>query len=223
VRAPVVRFALRGVDFRAVFSLYGGLGASVQRLTAALACALALVAVGAGCGEDDPPSAATRADFEQALDGAPGPLARLYRTPAALVEGGTEAFRRQLADLRGYPVVVNKWASWCGPCRHEFPFFQRQVLKRGTRVAFLAVNSEDAREPAQKFLEEFPVPYPSFLDPDSDIAQLLGLERNFPITTFYDRRGERIYVKPGGYASEDALADDVREYAIAGARKDAAE
>jgi cytochrome c biogenesis protein CcmG, thiol:disulfide interchange protein DsbE len=193
----------------------------VHRLTAPLIGAIVLVALAGGCGSDDPRSAATKADFGRALAGAPAPLARLYRPRAALVGGGTEAFRRQLADLRGYPVVVNKWASWCGPCRHEFPFFQRQVIKRGKQVAFLAVNSEDAREPAQKFLAELPLPYPSFLDPDSEIARLLGLERNFPITTFYDRRGERIYTKPGGYASEAALADDVREYAIAAARKGA--
>lgn len=175
----------------------------------------------AGCGSDEPRSAVDRADFRRALAGAPAPLARLYSPRAGLVSGGPEAFRRRLADLRGYPVVVNKWASWCGPCRHEFPFFQRQVLKRGKRVAFFAVNSEDAREPAQKFLDEIPVPYPSYLDPDSDIAELLGLARNFPTTTFYDRDGERVYTKPGGYASEADLADDVREYAIGGARKGA--
>jgi cytochrome c biogenesis protein CcmG/thiol:disulfide interchange protein DsbE len=193
------------------------------RLTALLVCALALASLASGCGADEPKSTATQADFRRALAGAPAPLARLYHRRGRLVGGGPIAFRRQLADLRGYPVVVNKWASWCGPCRHEFPFFQRQVRKRGKQVAFMAVNSEDAREPAQKFLEEIPVPYPSFLDPDNDIAKLLGLERNFPITTFYDRRGEQIYTKPGGYASEAALADDVREYAIAAARRGAAE
>lgn len=196
------------------------------RLTVPLACALCVGLVAAlaagGCGSEEPRSAASKADFRRALADAPPPLARLYRRPAALVGGGTDAFERQLAALRGYPVVVNKWASWCGPCRHEFPFFQQQALKRGKRVAFLAVNSEDAREPAEKFLREIPVPYPSFLDPDSDIAELLGLARNFPTTTFYDRGGERVYTKPGGYASEDALADDVREYAIRGAREGAA-
>jgi cytochrome c biogenesis protein CcmG, thiol:disulfide interchange protein DsbE len=191
------------------------------RPTVTLVCAVVAVLTAAGCGSEEPESAATQADFRQALAGAPAPLARLYRRAGALVGGGTDAFRRQLADLRGYPVVVNKWASWCGPCRHEFPFFQKQVTKRGKRVAFLAVNSEDAKEPAQRFLKEIPVPYPSFLDPDSDIAQLLGLPQNFPITTFYDRQGEQIYTKPGGYASEAALADDVREYAIAAARKGA--
>ena len=65
------------------------------------------------------------------------------------------------------------------------------------------------------------MPYPSFFDPDSDIAQLLGRPQNFPMTAFYDRKGEMVYTKQGGYASEAALADDVREYAIAAARKGA--
>jgi cytochrome c biogenesis protein CcmG/thiol:disulfide interchange protein DsbE len=118
-------------------------------------------------------------------------------------------------------VVVNKWASWCGPCRFEFPFFQEQVKQRGTRIAFLGVDSEDARGEAREFLDDFPVPYPSFFDSGSEIAELLGSERNFPTTTFYDREGALIYTKPGGYASEAALEDDIREYAIGGARRGA--
>jgi thiol-disulfide isomerase/thioredoxin len=173
----------------------------------------------AGCGGSDPRSAASPADYERALADAPPPLARLYSQPNALIDGGPDAFERTLRGLRGYPVVVNKWASWCGPCRFEFPFFQGQVKKRGTEIAFLAVDSEDAREEAREFLEEFPVPYPSFFDPRSDVAELLGSERNFPTTTFYDRAGELIYTKPGGYASEEALEDDIREYALAGARE----
>jgi thiol-disulfide isomerase/thioredoxin len=181
--------------------------------------AILLLAVAAGCGAEDPESAASPADYERALADAPAPLARLYSRPNELLSGGPEAFERTLRDLRGYPVVVNKWASWCGPCRFEFPFFQNQVEQRGAGIAFLAVDAEDAREEAQKFLEEFPVPYPSFFDPRSDVAEVLGSERNFPTTTFYDRRGELIYTKPGGYASEAALEDDIREYAIGGARE----
>jgi thiol-disulfide isomerase/thioredoxin len=176
-------------------------------------------AVVLGCGADDPRSAASPADYERALADAPPPLTRLYSRPNRLLDGGPETFRRTLRALRGYPVVVNKWASWCGPCRFEFPFFQNQVKERGDEIAFLAVDSEDARDEAREFLAEFPVPYPSFFDPRNDIAELLGSERNFPTTTFYDRRGEMIYTKPGGYASEAALADDIREYAVGGARR----
>jgi thiol-disulfide isomerase/thioredoxin len=184
----------------------------------ALFAAFAASALGAGCGRDEPRSAASQADYERTLAGAPPRLAHLYSQPGVLLAGGPQRFERTLRGLRGHPAVVNKWASWCGPCRFEFPFFQRQVTRHGTKVAFLAVDAEDARDEARKFLEDFPVPYPSFFDPHSDIAELLGLERNFPTTTFYDRKGELVYTKPGGYASEAALADDIREYALEGAR-----
>jgi thiol-disulfide isomerase/thioredoxin len=197
---------------RAVISL------GVRQIVRFLALFAALVALApVACGTDEPESAATAADYQQALADAPPRLARLYARPG-LRDGGPAAFERTLRGLRGHPVVVNKWASWCGPCRFEFPFFQNQVVKRGTEVAFFAVDSEDAREEAREFLDEFPVPYPSFFDPRGEIGKLLGLERNFPTTTFYDRRGELVYTKPGGYASEAALADDIREYALGGAR-----
>jgi cytochrome c biogenesis protein CcmG, thiol:disulfide interchange protein DsbE len=177
-----------------------------------------LAAAVTACGSGEPQSAADPADYARALAAAPPPLERLYSRPNELLNGGPDAFERTLRGLRGHPVVVNKWASWCGPCRFEFPFFQRQTMKRGTEIAFLGVDSEDARDEARDFLKEFPVPYPSFFDPDIEIAKRLGSERNFPTTTFYDRHGERVYTKPGGYASETALADDIREYAIAGAK-----
>jgi cytochrome c biogenesis protein CcmG, thiol:disulfide interchange protein DsbE len=189
------------------------------RVLSALALLTALIL--AGCGADQPESAATPANYERALADAPPPLARLYSHPNELLDGGPKGFEHTLRGLRRHPVVVNKWASWCGPCRFEFPFFQSQVKKRGTKIAFLGVDGEDARDQAGKFLREFPVPYPSFYDPKSDIAERLGSEQNFPTTTFYDRDGALVYTKPGGYASEAALEDDIREYAIAGAKSGA--
>src|SRR5438876_245877 len=115
---------------------------------------LALAILGAGCGKSQPPSTATStADFKAALEGAPRPLReQLYSRPSVLIDGGKPAFQRTLATLRGYPVVVNKWASWCGPCRFEFPFFQKVAKQRGTKVAFMAVDGEDAKGSARKFL-----------------------------------------------------------------------
>jgi len=184
--------------------------------TAILAAAMIV-----GCGADKPESAATAADYKRALADAPPPLARLYSRPGELLNGGPKAFEVTLRSLRGHPVVVNKWASWCSPCRFEFPFFQKQAKKRGTEIAFLGVDGEDARDEARDFLKKFPVPYPSFYDPKSDIAERLGSEQNFPTTPFYDRGGELVYTKPGGYASEAALEDDIREYAIEGAKSGA--
>jgi thiol-disulfide isomerase/thioredoxin len=189
-----------------------------RALLPALLIALALAGL-AGCGGDQPESAATADDFARALRGAPPPLEKLYSSGGGLVDGGAPAFRRQLDELRGYPAVVNKWAAWCGPCRFEFPFFQRLVQKHGKRVAFLAVDSRDVRDDAKKFLRRFPVPYPSFYDPDGEVARVFRGDRVAPTTAFYDSSGELVYTKQGGYDSERALAADIERYAIGGARQ----
>lgn len=190
--------------------------------TAALAIlaasALALVACG-GSGDDvdpgsaNPDSAAT--DYERALAGAPAPLARLYAKGDELIPGGAEAFETELAKLRGHPVVVNVWASWCGPCRAEFPYFQAQAAKHGKRVAFLGVDTEDSVEAAETFLDEFPLPYPSIDDPDREVWDQLAL-RGLPATAFYDADGELVHLRQGPYTSEDELAADIGRYAGGG-------
>ena len=162
-------------------------------------------------GSGNPDSAAT--DYQQALAGAPKPLADLYARGDAILDGGPEAFSAQLERLRGHPVVVNKWASWCGPCRFEFPFFQAQAAERGDEVAFIGVDADDSTDAANTFLDQFPVPYPSYSDPDLEISKLIDAEREFPSTSFYDAGGELVYVRRGGYASEAELAAEIERYA----------
>ena len=77
-------------------------------------------------------------------------------------------------------MVVNKWASWCGPCRFEFPFFQEVAAERGDEVAFIGIDSDDSEDAARTFLDEFPVPYPSFSDPDEEIARALDAPASSP-------------------------------------------
>ena len=177
-----------------------------------LASVLAVAALG-GCGGEEPRSAVSARELEAALRGAPPALARLYSRPGQVVDGGTDAFRRQLEQLHGYPVVVNKWASWCRPCRAEFPLFQRIAAEKGTRVAFFAVDSLDSKDDARRFLERYPVPYPSYFDPEGRIARLFRGDRVSPTTAFYDRRGRLVLTKQGQYRSARALADDVARYA----------
>lgn len=179
----------------------------------ALAAIAALAFVLAACGGDSGGGAGKAPDYAKALAGAPKPLAELYDQANQLLPGGTDAFDRQLTELRGYPVVVNKWASWCGPCREELPWFQQLSARLGKRIAFVGVDSDDSSAAAMDFLHEFPVPYPSFSDPGEDIADAMEATIGFPATAFYDSSGELQYVQQGQYADLDALAADIKRYA----------
>ena len=143
---------------------------------------------------------------------APPALARLHARVNELTPGGPRALDAQLRALRGHPVVVNLWASWCDPCRYELPFFQRQAVARGARVAFLGVNSGDNREAARRLSERFPMPYPSIEDPRQAVAGRYGA-RGLPATAFYDARGRLVVVHQGAFASEAKLAAAIERYA----------
>jgi thiol-disulfide isomerase/thioredoxin len=177
-----------------------------------------LAALGAtGCGSSDSGDyGGKHPDYATALAGSPAPLAALHAQANELLPGGTDAYEKRIATLRGYPVVANVWASWCGPCRFEFPTLQKLAARYGKRVAFLGVDAEDDAEAARTFLAEAPVPYPSYSDPDKEIADSLGATHGFPDTAFYDRRGELVYLKQGPYVDDAELEADVRNYALKG-------
>ena len=182
----------------------------MHRAIPIIVCAVLL----AGCGSDDPESAAPApAKQEAALAGAPAPLAKLHSQANELLGGGADAFDARVKELKGYPIVVNKWASWCGPCRAEFPYFQSQSVKRGKEIAFLGVNGNDNNNDAKNFLKEFPVSFPSYSDPDLKVSARIKAVPAFPSTAFYDSKGELAYVKQGGYASEQKLIEDIERYA----------
>lgn len=191
------------------------LASATATLAAALtlALALALAACGAGGnGAGNPDSELSKSEATEPLAGAPPQLAAIRDQANQLLVGGTEAFEARLTALRGTPVVVNKWASWCGPCRLEFPFFQSLASKRGTKIAFLGVDANDSEDAAATFLEQLPLPYPSYLDPDQEISALIEAPANFPATAFYDTSGELVHTRQGGYATEADLAGDIDRY-----------
>lgn len=181
---------------------------------AALACAaLALGGCGSTPGGD---YGGRHPDYASSLAGSPPRLAALHRQADQLLPGGAPAYEKRLAALRGYPVVANIWASWCGPCREEFPVLQRLSARYGKRVAFLGVNWEDSNDAAETFLGEAPLSYPSYTDPDGRIAESVGVQRGVPDTAFYDPSGRLVYLKLGPYQHDSELEADVRRYALGG-------
>lgn len=156
----------------------------------------------------------TALQLQTRLAGSPPPLAALHRQAGALLDGGPGALRMRLAALHGWPVVVNKWASWCQPCRAELGAFQRVSADLGRRVAFLGVDSGDgARAEAQALMRSIPVGYPSYYDPSGRLGEAITDSPVTPVTVIYDRRGAR-YIHQGPYASPALLRRDVERYGL---------
>ncbi len=187
--------------------------AGALALAAVLAVGLVQLAGTAG------PSTAARltpAQVRARLAGSPGPLAALHAQADELLGGGSAALRARLRVLRGWPVVVNKWASWCEPCRAEFGAFQRAAADLGRRVAFVGIDSGDtSRAKPRAFLRSYPVSYPSYYDPSGRGGVEVAGSSFTPVTVFYNRRGER-YIRQGAYPSAAKLERDVERYALEG-------
>jgi cytochrome c biogenesis protein CcmG, thiol:disulfide interchange protein DsbE len=188
--------------------------AVVVLLSLALVAVLVIGLTQAGSNADRPETA-PKFDVKAAtakLQSAPAPLASLYGQPSAILDGGKDAFEKRISGLAGHPAVVNKWASWCRPCRAEFPVLQQVATQRGTQVAFLGINGADKRPAAERFLAEHPLPYPSYEDPHEDIAQERHAAKYFPVTVFIDERGKTIFTHAGEYTSAAELNADIDKY-----------
>jgi cytochrome c biogenesis protein CcmG/thiol:disulfide interchange protein DsbE len=182
--------------------------------------AVALVAVlvigltqaGGDSARDQAAPAFDLAQAKRQLAGAPAPLAALYEQSSTILDGGVKAFQSRIDGLAGHPAVVNKWASWCRPCRAEFPIFQQVATDHGKQLAFLGVNAGDKRPAAEKFLATRPLPYPSYEDPHEEIAQDLKIPKFFPMTLFLDARGKTAFIHTGEYTSRKDLEADIERY-----------
>lgn len=110
----------------------------------------------------------------------------------------------RLAMLRGKPVLVNLWASWCGPCRTEMPILQAAHERYGSRVQFVGVDTRDGSDVAAAFLREVGVTYPQLSDPD---ARLLGEMRSpgLPVTVVLGANGQVLDRHIGAF-DEDSLS-----------------
>jgi cytochrome c biogenesis protein CcmG, thiol:disulfide interchange protein DsbE len=127
----------------------------------------------------------------------------------ALPQIDPAGYEALLGELRGTPVVVNFWGSWCGPCIEEAPDLAAVAREYEGRVQFLGVDILDAREPARDFIRRFDWPYPSVFDPTGAVRDALGYVGQ-PITLVYDSRGELSFERTGAIDAED-LRREIRE------------
>ncbi|HEX9707008.1 MAG TPA: TlpA disulfide reductase family protein [Steroidobacteraceae bacterium] len=137
-----------------------------------------------------------------------------FAWPAAATDGSPPAPEFRLTDraggelalsgLKGQVVMINFWASWCGPCRQEFPALD-QIYSKYKPMGFqmLAINVESEKADAERFLGQTPVSFPILFDPDNKVSGNYGVSA-MPTTFLVDRQGRlrwqhRAY-KPGDEA-----------------------
>ncbi|MGH2864617.1 MAG: SCO family protein [Solirubrobacteraceae bacterium] len=162
--------------------------------------------------EGDAPAAAAALQSRGRLARNPVALDGL-RAQAGQLLGGPGALAARLRSLRGEPVVLNAWASWCPPCRAEFPIFAADSRDYGNEVAFLGVDTDDTPGAARSFLAGERVDYPSYQATTGSLDGLAPVQGT-PTTIFIDAAGRVIYTHPGPYESRQALEGDLDHYSL---------
>lgn len=183
-----------------------------KAVIAVLLCAMLALCAGCGdAGHRDGELGESITDDSANADSQPGEDAGEEKVPVpdfdmTLLDGEAMSF----GDCRGKKVLLNFWATWCGPCVGEMPAFQRLADEYPDDLVILAVNCSEKQDTVQKFAEKKGYTFPIILDTEGDIQAMFGGITTIPLTVFIDEEGYIVTVSKGA-SDADSMYEFYKE------------
>ncbi|MCL4239812.1 MAG: TlpA family protein disulfide reductase [Dehalococcoidia bacterium] len=134
------------------------------------------------------------------------PSSEVGRVAPDFLLASTDGSEERLSAYRGKWVLLNFWASWCGPCRQETPHLQRLQARRPDTLVVLGVNQQESRDTAAEFVEEYQLTYPIALDLSGEVSTAYRVGRGLPVSMLVDPTGVIRELRIGRIDEEDLLA-----------------
>jgi thiol-disulfide isomerase/thioredoxin len=115
-----------------------------------------------------------------------------------------------LSDFRGQPVIINFWATWCGPCKMEMPYLQQIYDEWQDELVLLAINLGEGADEAAGFVESYDLSFPVLLDPYYEVG-LCYFPEYIPMTFFIDEDGIIQDIRVGAFTSLESIENIVNQ------------
>jgi peroxiredoxin len=143
--------------------------------------------------------------------GGPAQIARVGKPAPDFTLPDLDGQTVSLGGFQGEPVMVNFWATWCGPCVHEMPFVQEMYEMWSEKgLVLLAVNIGESQPQVRSFMQENRLSFPVLLDGTGEVAERYGV-RGIPTTVLVDSEGVIRNIKVGSYPSRAAIEADLKK------------
>lgn len=152
-----------------------------RALTAAIRSLLIVAALLPACSHADTPG--------EVMPGQPLRAAQLRSLTGA---------DKHFADYRGKPLIINVWASWCGPCRAEIGSLNRLAQRYQKQFTVIGISTDDDRQAAQRFLKQYKVSFANYIDSNVFLENMLGAD-TLPLTLLVDAQGRVLEKARGAY------------------------
>lgn len=127
----------------------------------------------------------------------------------AATMNGLNGKSKKLSDFKGKPLIINVWASWCGPCRAEIGSLERLAQRyNGKEFNLIGISTDDYRNKAMAFIKQTEITFENFIDSKLTLENMLGAN-TIPLTIFVDANGRVLEKVRGSYQWDSPIAIDI--------------